>query len=252
MEATRHLGARPRSYVVLGGTGGIGSALCRALAEEGCRISLAGRTPSKVEALAAEIGAHGAVVDARDASAVEAYIEQAQDRIGRIDGIATCVGSMLLKPAHRTTPEEWQDVMAANLDPAFATVRAAARLLRDSGGSVVLLASAAARIGLRNHEAISAAKAGVIGLMRSAAASYAGRGIRFNAVAPGLTRTPLSESITGNRALAEASRAMHPLGVLGEPEDVASAILWLLDPAQRWVTGQVLGVDGGLATLKVR
>jgi NAD(P)-dependent dehydrogenase (short-subunit alcohol dehydrogenase family) len=120
------------------------------------------------------------------------------------------------------------------------------------GGSVVLVSSAAARLGLANHEAIAAAKAGVIGLTLSAAATYAARGLRVNAVAPGLVRTPLTARITGSEAALKASTALHALGRIGEPEDVASAIAWLLDPAQSWVTGQVLGVDGGLATLRSR
>ena len=139
-------------------------------------------------------------------------------------------------------------MLRTNLDSAFATVRSGAKSMRE-GGSIVLLASAAAEVGLVNHEAIAAAKAGVIGLARSAAATYAPR-LRVNVVAPGLVRTPLSERITGSEAALKASVAMHPLGRIGEPEDVARAICWLLDPAQDWVTGQVLGVDGGLADLK--
>ena len=117
---------------------------------------------------------------------------------------------------------------------------------------MVLLSSAAARIGLANHEAVAAAKAGVIGLTLSAAATYARARIRFNAVAPGLVRTPLSAGLLANELAAKASVAMHPLGRLGEPEDVARAICWLLDPHNDWVTGQVLGVDGGLADVKAR
>lgn len=109
----------------------------------------------------------------------------------------------------------------------------------------------AARLGLVNHEAIAAAKAGVIGLTLSAAATYASKGIRVNAVAPGLVRTPLTARITSNEATLNASTAMHALGRVGEPEDVASAIAWLLDPAQAWVTGQVI-VGGGLAMLRSR
>ena len=116
------------------------------------------------------------------------------------------------------------------------------------GGSIVLISSAGARVGLVNHEAIAAAKAGILGLALSAAASYASRGIRVNCVAPGLVRTPL----TANGAALKGSIAMHPLGRIGEPSDVASAIEWFLDPAQSWVTGQVLGIDGGLATLRTR
>jgi NAD(P)-dependent dehydrogenase (short-subunit alcohol dehydrogenase family) len=122
----------------------------------------------------------------------------------------------------------------------------------QEGGSVVLVSSAAARVGISNHEAIAAAKAGVIGLMRSAAATYAARGLRFNAVAPGLVRTPMTERITKRPSATSASTAMHALGRLGEPADVARLIAWLLDPEQTWITGQVLGADGGLATVRPR
>jgi NAD(P)-dependent dehydrogenase (short-subunit alcohol dehydrogenase family) len=117
---------------------------------------------------------------------------------------------------------------------------------------VVLLASAAARTGLPNHEAIAAAKGGVIGLALSAAATYSKAKIRFNVVAPGLVRTDATARITESPAGSKASLGMHPLGRLGEPEDVVAAIQWLLDPTQSWVTGQVIGVDGGLADLKIR
>jgi NAD(P)-dependent dehydrogenase (short-subunit alcohol dehydrogenase family) len=123
--------------------------------------------------------------------------------------------------------------------------------MRKSGGSIVLMTTAAARLGLANHEAIAAAKAGVIGLMQSAAASYASRGIRVNAVAPGLVKTGLTERIWSKETSAEYSRNMHALGRLGEPKDVASLIVWLLDPENDWITGQVFGVDGGLGTLHV-
>ncbi|MFY8220997.1 MAG: SDR family oxidoreductase, partial [Pirellulales bacterium] len=126
------------------------------------------------------------------------------------------------------------------------------RLMKADGGSVVLVSSAAARIGLANHEAIAAAKAGLEGLARSAAATYARQRIRFNVVAPGLVRTPLTQGLVASELAEKASLAMHPLGRLGEPGDVARAIAWLLDPAQSWITAQVLGVDGGLADVKAR
>jgi NAD(P)-dependent dehydrogenase (short-subunit alcohol dehydrogenase family) len=99
---------------------------------------------------------------------------------------------------------------------------------------------------------VAAAKAGVEGLTRAAAASYARRGIRVNCVAPGLVETPLSRRLTSDPALRRASEAMHPLGRIGTPQQVASAIDWLLQPEQCWVTGQVIGIDGGLGPLRVR
>jgi NAD(P)-dependent dehydrogenase (short-subunit alcohol dehydrogenase family) len=194
---------------------------------------------------------HG-VVDAADPDAVDVVADAAVTALGGLDGIVNCAGSLLLKPAHLTSTADWQATLAANLTSAFGCVRAAGRLLKADGGSVVLLSSAAARIGLANHEAIAAAKAGVIGLALSAAATYARQRIRFNVVAPGLVRTPLTRGLVASELAEKASVGMHPLGRLGEPEDVARAIVFLLDPAQGWITGQVLGVDGGLADLKSR
>ena len=241
-----------QKVLVFGGSGGIGSAVAREILTAGGQVHSAGRNGDRLAAIAAELGVGCSTVDVTDATAVDACADAAAETLGGLTGITNCVGSILLKPAHLTQPEDWQATIAANLTTAFNTVHAAGRLLRASGGSVVLLSSAAARIGLANHEAVAAAKAGVIGLTLSAAATYARAKIRFNAVAPGLVRTPLSAGLLANELAEKASVAMHPLGRLGESEDVARAICWLLDPQNSWVTGQVLGVDGGLADVKAR
>ncbi len=238
--------------LVVGGGGGVGSALARLITAAGGRVFLASRDASRLDAVAGEIGAASATLDAADLAAVDSVAEKASETLGGLTGIACCAGSLLLKPAHLTTPEEWQATVAANLTSGFGCVRAAGRLMKAEGGSVVLVSSAAARIGLANHEAIAAAKAGLIGLTLSAAATYARQKIRFNAVAPGLTRTPLTKGLTSSELAEKASIGMHPLGRLGEPEDVARAIAFLLDPANDWITGQLLGVDGGLADVKNR
>jgi 3-oxoacyl-[acyl-carrier protein] reductase len=161
-----------------------------------------------------------------------------------------CVGSLLLKPAHLTKESEWHHTIATNLTSAFATVQAAAKTMGNRGGSVVLMSTAAARLGLANHEAIAAAKAGVEGLAQSAAASYAKQAIRFNVVAPGLVKTKLTKRIWESERAATTSIAMHALGRLGEAEEVASLITWLLEPANSWVTGEVFAIDGGLAHIR--
>jgi len=243
-------------HLILGATGGIGSTLARQLAATGASLVLAARNAEALEALGAELGATTVLVDATVPADVDRAMETAVQTFGRLDGAANCVGSLLLKPAHLTRPEEFDDVLAVNLRSAFSLVRSATRAMMNNsepaGGSIVLVASAAARIGLANHEAIAAAKGGIISLTLSAAASYAAKGVRVNCVAPGLVRTPLTARITGSAAAEQSSVAMHALGRLGEPGDVANAIVFLLDPANSWITGQTLGVDGGLGTLRSR
>jgi NAD(P)-dependent dehydrogenase (short-subunit alcohol dehydrogenase family) len=239
-------------YLVFGATGGIGSCLSRRLAARGARLVLAARDADRLRALAGELGAEPYPVDATRFDDATACAEAAVQRFGRLDGVASCVGSLLLKPAHSTTEAEWMATVATNLTSAFAVLRAAAKAMTAPGGSVVLVSSAAARVGLMNHEAIAAAKAGVIGLTLSAAATYAPRGIRVNCVAPGLVRTPMTTRLTANEASLKASTAMHALGRVGDPADVVGAIEWLLGPDSGWVTGQVLGIDGGLATVRPR
>ncbi len=238
-------------YVVLGATGGIGSELCRRLAERpgGANLVAGGRDEDKLESLASDHGAHTVALDATKTGEVDRLFEEAVEGYGRVDGVANCVGSFMLKPAHMTSDEELQETLEKNLHTAFGTVKAAARHM-TGGGSVVLLSSVAARVGMANHEAIAAAKAGVTGLALAAAASYVARGLRFNVVAPGLIQTAMTENVTRNETAREASRELHPLGRLGEPEDIAAMISWLLEPENDWVTGQVFGVDGGLSTLR--
>lgn len=240
------------AYVVLGATGGIGTPLVHRLHARGAKTVLAAQDEERLRALGAEVDSPFKSIDAADPDDVQAAIDLCVETHGRFDGIVNSVGSILLRPAHLTSMEDFDETVRRNLRTAFAVVQVSTKALRKSGGSIVLVSTAAARTGLANHEAIAAAKAGVQGLALSAAASYASAGIRVNVVAPGLIDTPLAAAITGSEKALDASRKMHPLGRIGQPDEVASAIEWLLDPAQSFVTGQTLGVDGGLSTVRVR
>jgi NAD(P)-dependent dehydrogenase (short-subunit alcohol dehydrogenase family) len=244
--------SQKKVYVIFGGTGGIGSATARKLAHRGAQVVLAARNPERLRTLAAELGAASFEVDATDIAAVEESVKETANQFGAVDGIVNCVGSIVLKAAHQTSEAEWRSILAANLDSAFAVVRAGAKTMRGSGGSIVLMSSAAARVGLPSHEAIAAAKAGVIGLGRSAAATYAAKGIRVNIVAPGLVDTPMAAGITANPLMLKASASMHPLGRIGRPEEVAEVVTWLVSDDSSWVTGQVIGIDGGLSSVRTK
>lgn len=240
-------------HLIFGASGGVGSALARTLASAGATVFVAGRNVEKIAALADEVGGAAMTADATRLADVEAVTARVIERCGRLDGVANCVGSLLLKPAHLTSEAEWSEILSVNLTSAFLILRTAAKAMMNAGGgSIVLTSTAAVRIGLANHEAIAAAKGGIEGLVRAAAASYANKNVRINAVAPGLTQTPLASRLTSNEASLKASVALHALGRIGAPDEVARAMAFLLDPQQSWITGQILGVDGGLSSVRAR
>ena len=213
---------------------------------------LSGRDEEALGTLANELGAVARPVDATDLEGVGQLLKDAREEFGPLAAVANCVGSLLLKPAHMTRPQEWQHTLTTNLGSAFAVLRGATGIMskQEDGGAIVLVSTAAARIGLPNHEAIAAAKGGIDALVRSAAATYGRFGVRVNSVAPGLVETPLTERITSSDRARASSEAMHALGRVGGADEVARAIEWLLSPESGWITGQTVGVDGGLGTVR--
>jgi NAD(P)-dependent dehydrogenase (short-subunit alcohol dehydrogenase family) len=238
-------------YLIAGAYGGIGGALVRGLRKRGARLALVGRDPDRLEQISRETDSVDFQADVSNFQQMSDVVAQVVEWFGKLDGAACLTGSLLLKPAHTTTADEWHDVISANLTTAFSFVRACAKPMIRTGGSVVLVSSAVTRIGLANHDAIAAAKSGVEGLVKSSAATYARYGIRVNCVAPGLIDTDLTRSVTQKPALLDAALEMYGIKRPGTPEDVAFVIEWLLGTQSTWVTGQSFGVDGGLSSVKL-
>lgn len=236
----------PEHLILFGATGGIATALRERLAREGWTLTLVTRRPEHLP----DMPAHCAVVEADSTteSGVRHAFEQAESTYGPPTAAVNTLGNVLLKPLHHTTGVEFTDILRLHLFSSYAILKESVARM-DTGGRIVFISSAAARTGLPNHELIAMAKGAVEGLVRSAAATYAPKGLRVNAVASGLTETPATAPLCKGKAR-EASERLHPLGRIGKPEDVASALAWLIDPAQSWVTGQILNVDGGLAHLR--
>ena len=245
----------PGPVLVIGATGGVGAALSRRLRARGAVPFLVARDPGRLEALASDLGgAPFRPADATDTAALRAAVAAAGPALA---GLAFCVGSIPLKPLARTTEADFLDALRLNTVAAAMAVQAAAPALAAGGREggvppgVVLFSSIAARAGFPNHAAIAAAKAGVEGLALAFAAELA-PAVRVNCVAPSLTRTRLAEPLTKSPQMAEAIAKLHPIPRLGEAEDPAALADFLLSDAAGWITGQVVGVDGGRSTLRSR
>jgi NAD(P)-dependent dehydrogenase (short-subunit alcohol dehydrogenase family) len=233
------------AYIIIGASGGIGSQLVADLESCGHNLML-GYHNKKLEGISSK--SEFAPVEATNFDSVISLVEQGINRFGHVDGLINLPGSIILKPPHLISEDEFHTTININLKSAFACVRAAGKLMQKS--SVLLMSSAAVSIGLGNHEMIVAAKAGIEAMVRSASKTYARKDLRFNAIAPSLTDTPLSKSIINNPISLKASEKMHATGRIGEPKDISNAIQFLINPENNWITGQTLSIDGGMSTTK--
>ena len=228
--------------LIIGGAGGIGRKLSEDLSKDSVDIFL-GYHSKPVDSVY-----KSKKIDATKFEEVENFIQNGIETLGKVDAIVNLPGNLILKPAHLSSEEDFYNTININLKSAFGVVRAAGKLLDNC--SIVLMSTAAASIGLSNHELISSAKSGIEGLSKAAAKTYARKNIRVNTVSPGLVDTPLSKKITENPIVLKASIKMLASNKIGEPKQISNMIRFLIDPENDWITGQNFVVDGGLSSTK--
>ncbi len=234
--------------LVTGSTRGIGLAIARALHGAGCRVAVHGRDPARARAVAAELGegAAGVACDVAKATEVESAVAAAEAALGPITILVNNAGITRDNLLVRLTDEDWTVVLDANLRGAFNTMRLLARgMMKRKGGRIINITSVVGLVGNKGQANYAASKAGLIGLTKAVAKEYASRNVLINCVAPGYIQTDMTAALPAEAGAALLSAI--PLGRLGQPEDVAGAVLYLSSDFARYVTGQVLVVDGGMA-----
>lgn len=231
-----------KNILVVGGSSGIGLSLIKMLASQGAQLYNASRTQS-------EDWPEGVIHIPVDVLSDFSILSESLPE--NLHGLVYAVGSINLKPFSRYTDDDFMSDYKLNVIGAARCIQLAHKSLRKAAGaSIVLLSSVAARTGMPYHASIAASKGGVESLALSLAAEFAAQNIRVNVVAPSLTDTPLAGNLLSTSEKREASAKRHPLGRIGKPEDISASISFLLSEQSGWISGQILGVDGGMGNLK--
>ena len=232
--------------VILGATGSLGSSLAKKLIESGDQVHLVGRDEASISSLADELNSSYTTCDVLE----ENFSEKILSDLGEtpVNGLAFCVGSIDLKPLKLTKRSDFMQSFNLNLISATEAIKALADNLKKNKGSIVLFSTVAIKQGFPNHAIVASAKGAVEGLTVSLAAEFAPN-IRVNCIAPSLTNSKISEFLLKNEKVAEGIAKMHPLKRIGDGNDSSSMAKFLLSEESSWITGQVIGVDGGRSSV---
>lgn len=239
-----------RVAIVTGGAQGIGKAIALTLARHGADVVVTDINLERAQATAQEIEAlqvRSLAIKANvaDVSAAEQMVKETVDKLGKIDILVNNAGITRDNVLLRMKPEEWDQVMEVNLKGTYACTRAALKFMfRQKNGRIVNIASITGLMGNAGQANYSASKAGIIGFTKAVAREYANRGITVNAVAPGFIDTAMTQAIPEKER--EALTRQIPMERLGTPDDVAAAVYFLVSDLSRYITGQVINVNGGM------
>ena len=231
-------------YLIFGATGSIGSNLANQLYNSKQNIHLVARNEKEVKSLSEKFKCTYSIVNVLE----DNFIEKVKSEISEVKGIAYCVGSIDLKPLKIIKEDDFQKCMKLNLYSAVEVIKGYQDSLKKNKGSIVLFSSVAAQRGFPNHSIIASAKAAVRGLTISLAAEFAPN-IRVNCIAPSLTNSKISQPLLKNNMMAEGIKKAHPMKRIGEGKDIAAMAKFLLTEESSWITGQIIGVDGGRSSL---
>ena len=232
--------------VIIGATGSIGSSLARSLVESGDQVHLAGRDEASLSELANELNSTYTTCDVLEENFSDKIINDLKDE--QINGLAYCVGSIDLKPLKLTKKSDFMQSFNLNLVSATEAIKSLADNLKSNKGSIVLFSTVAVKQGFPNHAIVSSAKGAIEGLTLALAAEYAPN-IRVNCIAPSLTNSKISNFLLKNAKMAESIAKMHPLKRIGNGNDSSSMAKFLLNEESSWITGQIIGVDGGRSSV---
>lgn len=243
-----------QAALITGGGSGIGLGCAKALARDGAAVTIAGRTEARLQGALDELRAvaadgaevRHAVCDVQDEEQVAAAVATASEATGGLQLCVAAAGSGTLAPVVAMPEETWNDIIGINLTGAFLTLKhAAAAMVRAGGGSFVGISSIAAPLTHRFMSVYCVSKAGLETLIKTAADELGPAGVRVNAVRPGLVPTELAAALDGDPQVKADYLAQMPLGRVGEVDDVANLVRFLLGPESSWITGEAIGVDGG-------